>query len=73
MCKTFSFSYTGFALSLALKQRFGATRKWPIERFHSRGQHRCKFTGTKESFCIRKEVNSQRIALEHQYGHRDVM
>ena len=24
------------------------------ERFHSRGQHLCKFTGTKESVCIRK-------------------
>ena len=25
-----------------------------IERFHSRGQHLCKFIGTKESVCIRK-------------------
>ena len=44
-----------------------------IERFHSRGQRLCKFIGTKESVCIRKEFNSQRIGLGHQYGRRDVM
>ena len=55
-----------------------------IECFHSRGQHLCKFIRTKESVCIRKEFNSQRIGLghqhgrrfivlEHQYGRRDVM
>ena len=55
-----------------------------IECFHSRDQHLCKFIGTKESVCIRKELNSQRIGLGHQhggrfivlghqYGHRDVM
>ena len=55
-----------------------------IECFHARGQHLCKFIGTKESVCIRKEFNSQRtgfghqhgrrfIVLGHQYGHRDVM
>ena len=55
-----------------------------IECFHSRGQHLCKFMGTKESVCIRKEFNSQRIGLGHQhdcrfivlghqYGRRDVM
>ena len=33
----------------------------PIECFHSRGQHLYKFIGTKESVCIRKEFNSQRI------------
>ena len=55
-----------------------------IGRFHSRGQHLCKFIGTKESVCIRKQLNSQRIGLGHQhgrrfivlghqYGHRDVM
>ena len=44
-----------------------------IERFHSRDQHLCKFIGTKESFYIRKEFNSHRIGLEHQYGCRDVM
>ena len=40
-----------------------------IEYFHSRGQHLCKFIGTKESVCIRKEFNSQRIGLGHQHGH----
>ena len=55
-----------------------------IECFHSRGQHLCKFIETKESVCIRKEFNSQRISwghqhgrrffvLGHQYGRRDVM
>ena len=57
---------------------------WWIECFHSRGQHLCKFIGTKESVCIRKEFNSHRtglghqhgrrfIVLGHQYGRRDVM
>ena len=56
----------------------------PTESFHSRGQHLCKFIGTKESLCKRKEFNSHRtglghqhgrhfIVLGHQYGHRDVM
>jgi len=55
-----------------------------IECFHSRGQHLCKFIGTKESVCIIKEFNSQRfglghqhgsrfVVLGHQYGHHDVM
>ena len=55
-----------------------------IERFHSRGQHLCKFVGTKESFYVRKEFNSHGkdleqqhgrcfIVFEHQYGRRDVM
>ena len=44
-----------------------------IECFHSRGQHLCKFNVTKECFCIRKELNSQRISLGHQHGRRDVM
>ena len=34
-----------------------------LERFHSRGQHLCKFIGTKESVCIKKEFNSHRIVL----------
>ena len=41
-----------------------------IECFHARGQHLCKFIGTKESVCIRKEVNSQRTGLGHQHGRR---
>ena len=51
---------------------------------HSRGEDLCKFIGTKESVCIRKEFNSHRIGLGHQhgrcfivlghqYGRRDVM
>ena len=55
-----------------------------IECFHSRGQHLCKFIGTKKSVCLRKEFNSQSIGLGHQnggrfivlgrqYGRRDVM
>ena len=50
---------------------FSLTRS--IECFHSHGQHLCKFIGTKESVCIRKQVNSQRIVLGHQYGRREVM
>ena len=55
-----------------------------MECFHSRGQHQRKFTETKESVCIWKKFNSQRIGsghqhgrrfivLGHQYGGRDVM
>ena len=44
-----------------------------IECFHSRGQHPCKFIGTKESVCIRKEFNSHRIGLGHQHGHRFIV
>ena len=60
------------------------TDLFEIECFHSRGQHLCKFIGTKESVCLRKEFKSHRtylghqhgrrfIVLEHQYGRRDVM
>ena len=35
-----------------------------IECFHSRGQHLCKFIGTKGGVCIRKEFNSQRTGLD---------
>ena len=45
----------------------------PIECFHSRDQHLCKFIGTKESVCIRKEFNSQRIGLGHQHGRRFIV
>ena len=46
----------------------------PIECFHSRGQHLCKFIGTKESVCIRKEFNSHyRISLGHQHGRRFIV
>ena len=49
------------------------TLRLRIECFHSRGQHLCKFIGTKECVCVRKEFNSQRISLGHQHGRRDVM
>ena len=44
-----------------------------MERFHSRGQHTCKFTETKGSVYIRKEFNSQRIGLVHQHGRRFIV
>ena len=44
-----------------------------IECFHSRGQYLCKFIGTKESLCIRKEFTSQRICLGHQHGRRFIV
>ena len=44
-----------------------------IERIHSRGQQPCKFTGTKESFYIRKEFNSHRIGFVHQHGRRFIV
>ena len=44
-----------------------------IECFHSRGQYLCKFIGTKESVCIRKEFTSQRICLGHQHGRRFIV
>ena len=45
----------------------------PIECFHSRGQHLCKFIGTKEIVYIRKESNSQRIGLGHQHGRHFIV
>ena len=45
----------------------------PIERFHSRGHHLCKFIGTKESVCIRKEFNSHGTGLGHQHGRRFIV
>ena len=44
-----------------------------IERFHSRGQHLCKFIGTKESVYIRKEFNSHRTGLGHKHGRRFIV
>ena len=44
-----------------------------IERFHSRDQYLCKFIGTKESVCIRKEFNSHGTGLGHQHGHRFIV
>ena len=47
--------------------------KRSIECFHSRGQHLCKFIGTKESVYIRKEFNSHRTSLGHQHGRRFIV
>ena len=44
-----------------------------MERFHSSGTQLCELIATKESVYIRKEFNSHRIGLGHQYGRRDVM
>ena len=44
-----------------------------IECFHSRGQQLCRFIGTKERVCIRKEFNSHRIGLGHQHGRHFIV
>ena len=45
-----------------------------IERFQSLGQRLSKFIRiTKESVCIRKEFNSQRIGLENEHGRRFIV
>ena len=62
---------TGLGKTDGLKEADSSANR--IECFHSRDQHLCKFIGTKESVCIRKEFNSQRIGLGHQHGRRDVM
>ena len=49
------------------------TVKQLIECFHSRGQHLCKFFGTKDSICIRKEFNSHSTGLGHQHGRRFIV
>ena len=41
--------------------------------FHSRGQHVCKFIGTKERVYIRKEFNSHRTGLGHKHGRRFIV
>ena len=47
--------------------------KWRKERFYPRGPRLCKFIGTKESVGIRKEFNSHRTGLGHQYGRRFIV
>ena len=44
-----------------------------MERFQSRVQYLCKFIGTKENVCTRKESNSHRIGMEHQHGRRFIV
>ena len=46
---------------------------FPRECFHSRGQHLCKFVGTKEILYIRKEFNSLRTGLGHKHGRRFIV
>ena len=42
------FHINGFALSLALKQRLGATRKWPVDiLFLKNDEKRARFGGRK--------------------------
>ena len=42
------FHINGFALSLALKQRLGATRKWPVDiLFFKNDEKRARFGGRK--------------------------
>ena len=55
------------------RTRMKFVRKQPIERFHSRGQHLCKFMTTNEIVYIRKESNSHRIALVHQHGRHFIV
>ena len=55
------------------RTRMKFVRKQPIERFHSRGQHLCKFMTTNEIVYIRKESNSHRIPLVHQHGRRFIV
>ena len=43
------------------------------ERFHSRGPHVFKVTGTKEGVYIRKEFDSQVVGLKHQHGRRFIV
>lgn len=39
-----------------------------MERFHSRDQQRCWITETKESICLKIELNSRRVSLIHHHG-----
>ena len=66
---------TSFEKALLLARKHPRSRFlfFAIECFHSRGQHLCKFIGTKESVCIRKEYNSHGIGLGHQHGRRFIV
>ena len=61
----FQMSFNGTALWV--------TKRRPIECFHSRGQHLCKFIETKESVYMKKEFNSLRTGLGHQHGRRFIV
>ena len=62
-----------YHMVLSLLSLLGSIHHFHTECFHSRGQHICKFIGTKESVCIRKEFNSQRTGLGHQHGRRFIV
>ena len=51
----------------------GRNLKETILCFHSRGQHLCKFIGTKESVFIRKEFISHGTGLGHKHGRRFIV
>ena len=79
VCMVFAFKLPKFNLELCViysHRQIQCSCKivsvfYAIERFHSRGQHLCKFIGTKESVCIRKEF--KRIVLAHQHGRRFIV
>ena len=62
-----------YHIVLSLLSLLGSIHHFHTECFHSRGQHICKFIGTKESVWIRKEFNSQRTGLGHQHGRRFIV
>ena len=64
----FNTQHRRFEVSLRLKKG-----NCLIKCFHLRDQRLCKFIGTKESVCLRKETTPQRTGLEHQHGSCDVM
>ena len=70
------FAYSTFCffdVLVVFRRRWILKKKVPIECSHSRGQHLCKFIGTKESVSIRKEFNSHRTGLGHQHGRRFIV
>ena len=58
-----NFHMKSCAPSLAFITKFTATRKWPIERFHSRGQQPCKFIGT----VLEKFLDKKRVQLPQDW------
>ena len=44
-----------------------------VRTCYSRGQHLCRFMGTKESVYIRKEFNSHRTGLGNKHGRRFIV
>ena len=71
-----SFWSTLFLISLLISTN-SVLEPWilwlTIKRFHSHGWHLCKFIGTKENVCIRKEFNPHMSGLGHQHGRRFIV